>query len=651
MNDAPVTPCMGRTDHVMPASPRLPNVAAVKTRTLTPPPPPVTRGQTVHRLVAAATVAAVACVSVVLAGQTRLVSAAAVGHGTTVIVKMAAAGSDDSVQQARLAQILAETGLPLQVDRPVGGGWWRLRADAEVAASTRAAWLAALRADARLAHAMPDVREQRAAVPNDPLFRNAADAASSQWWLDDQNDAGNAGAAGFTKAWDTTTGSAAPVVAVLDSGITSHPDLNANLLPGYNFVSKPEYANNGGTGRSAGANDPGDALSQAEHDGNLALWDGCLVNASSSWHGTLVAGQLGAVTNNAAGVAGINWNARILPVRVSGKCGATVADMVDGMRWAAGLSVSGVPANANPAKVIVIGFAGVTSCSTTDSNPDVAAAARLYQDAIAEVRAKGVLIVAAAGNLRSAVGRPANCAGVFGVGSANRQGFKSLYSNFGAEVQLMAPGGDGDYQRTCDTELADSGLVSTINVGKTAPGAAGYAAVSGTSFAAPQVAGTAALMWSVNPGLTLAQAEAGLKASARPHVTAYALGYCSGTNNSRCTLQATTGGAGLLDAAEAVKFALAPTTYTAPVRSSLGLQSSNLSRCGQAQGSTPIPQAPAPSPAPAPAPTPAPAPAPTPAPAPAPAPAAGGGGGGAASGWWLLGLAGAGAAIRPQRRR
>ncbi|MFS9605590.1 hypothetical protein, partial [Klebsiella pneumoniae] len=81
----------------------------------------------------------------------------------------------------------------------------------------------------------------------------------------------NAAAAGFTKAWDSTTGAAAPVIAVLDSGITSHGDLNGHLLPGYNFVSKPEFANNGGTGRSAGANDPGDSLTQAEFDGNTAL--------------------------------------------------------------------------------------------------------------------------------------------------------------------------------------------------------------------------------------------------------------------------------------------------------------------------------------------------------------------------------------------
>lgn len=601
-------------------------------------PRPASSGFRFTQLVAAASVATAAALALGLAAPSKPVAAAPAASGaTTLIVKLADTGRDGAQQRALLRRVLVENGLPLKAERSVGAGWWRLQADVAADAASAADWLARLRADARLAHAMPDLREQRAAVPNDTLFRNAADPNSSQWWLDDQADSGNAGAAGFTKAWDTTKGSTAPVIAVLDSGVTSHGDLNANLLQGYNFVSKPEYANNS-VGRSPGADDPGDALSQAEHDANLALWDGCLVSETSSWHGTLVAGQLGAVTNNGSGVAAINWNARILPVRVSGKCGASVADMVDGMRWAAGLSVTGVPANANPARILVIGFAGVTSCDVNDSNPDVAAAARLYQDAIAELRAKGVFIVAAAGNLRSAVGRPANCAGVFGVASANRQGFKAIYSNFGKEVQLLAPGGDADHKRTCDADLADPGLVSTINTGAVAPAAAGYGAVSGTSFAAPQVAGAAALMWSANLALTLAQVEAGLKASARPHVTAYALGYCTASNNSRCTCTTDTCGAGLLDAAEAVKYALTPASYVAPTRASLGLQSDALTLCGTAQASTAIP-VPAPAPAPAPAPTPAPAPAPS------------SGGGGAASAWWLLSLAGAAAMLRPPRPR
>jgi serine protease len=356
---------------------------------LTPPPRPRPRGLRLNQFVAAATVAGVAASALGLATQLRPVQAAtALSGGTTLLVKLAEASGDAAAQQAAMHRMLADTGLPLRVDRPLGSGWWRLQATAGTAKP--AAWLARLRADRRVAHAMNDVREQRAAVPNDPLFR-AANAADSQWWLDDQSDTSNAGAANFTKAWDTTQGSASPIIAVLDSGITSHADLNAHILGGYNFVSRPEYANNGGVGRSATADDPGDALSQAEFNANPALWDGCVVNPTSSWHGTLIAGQLGALTNNGGGVAGINWNARILPVRVSGKCGASVADMVDGMRWAAGLNVAGAPVNSHPAKILVIGFASVKplSCNVADPDPDVAAAARLYADAIAELRNLG----------------------------------------------------------------------------------------------------------------------------------------------------------------------------------------------------------------------------------------------------------------------
>ena len=448
-----------------------------------------------------------------------------------------------------------------------------------------------------------------AATANDTLY------ASQQWWLGAYNTSDSAGLANFPKAWDIGTGApvsgAAPIIAVLDSGLRDHPDLRASLvLPGYNFVSKPEYANNG-VGRNNDPTDPGDALTQAERNGNLALWDGCAVASTSSWHGTLVAGQIGAVTNNSAGVAGINWNARILPVRVSGKCGADVSDMVDGMRWAVGLPVAGVPINTFPAKILVIGFAGIASCDVNDANPKIADAAKLYTAAIAELRARGVLIVAAAGNLRGAVGRPANCAGVLGVTALNRQGFKAIYANAGPQIALAAPGGDADYGRTCDTELADTGITSTSDTGSTTPVNFGYAAATGTSFAAPQVAGVASLMWAANPALTLAQIEAGLRLSARPHVQVEALGQCSATNTSRCSCTPTTCGAGTLDAGEALRYAPAPANYTAPVRNAVSLSSAALDVCGIKQGTKvavpdPVPPAPAPAPAPTPTPTPTP---------------------------------------------
>ncbi|ALT76242.1 hypothetical protein AT984_02490 [Paucibacter sp. KCTC 42545] len=489
----------------------------------------------------------------------------------------------------------------------------------------------------------------RAATPNDSLYTN------KQWWLGSRDSSANAGLANFPKAWDLNQGSpvsgAAPVIAVLDTGVRDHPDLRANLiLPGYNFISKAEYANNGGVGRNNDPTDTGDALTQAEKDANLALWDGCPVQSSPSWHGTLVAGQLGAVTNNGKGVAGINWNAQILPVRVSGKCGAAVQDMVDGMRWAAGLPVSGVPLNTHPAKILVIGFAGVASCDTADANPEVARAAKLYQDAIAELRARNVLIVAAAGNTRGAVGRPANCAGVLGVTAVNRQGFKATYANMGPQLALAATGGDANYKRTCDdlAGIPDEGIFSTSGPAATpSPTGEDYAAGTGTSFAAPQVAGVASLMWAANPALTLAQVEAGLKISARPHVAAAALGECSSASNAqRCSCTTSTCGSGLLDAEEALRFAAAPSTYAPPSRSPVSLSSAALDQCGIKQGTAPVDPTPAPTPTPNPTPTPTPAPTPAPTPTPAPEPAPSGGGGGAAAPFWVLGVAAAAALLR-----
>src|SRR5205085_8573691 len=141
------------------------------------------------------------------------------------------------------------------------------------------------------------------------------------------------------------------------------------------------------------------------------LFSGCTVQ-NSSWHGTIIAGIVAAVTNNSSGVAAINRNGRVLPVRVGGKCGADVADIVDGMRWAAGLSVPGTPPNPNPARIISVSFGGDAACNAA------------YQSAIDEILGeKGAVVVAAAGNERHAPTRPANCSGVVSVAALNRDGF------------------------------------------------------------------------------------------------------------------------------------------------------------------------------------------------------------------------------------
>ena len=479
-------------------------------------------------------------------------------------------------------------------------------------------------------------REQRYAVtPNDVRF-------GAQWWLQAAL-AGNTGAAGFTQAWDRSTGAPATglpaVVAVLDSGITSHPELNARLLPGYDFVSDTTYANDG-NGRDNDPADPGDAIPDAERIANPVAYGGCPPAPLSSWHGTLIAGQLAAVSNNTEGVAAGNWNTRVLPVRVAGRCGAALGDIIDALRWAAGLVVAGVPVNPNPARVIVLSYGGADPCDVASATPEIAAAARLYTDTIAAVRAAGALVVVAAGNQRSVVGRPAGCPGAFGVASLNREGFKAAYSNLGAAIALATPGGDagdgGVAGGTCDAQLADTGVVSTSNLGDVTPAAAGYAAASGTSFAAPAVAAVATLMLAVNPALTVADLDAGLRQSAKPHVRVPLLGACaaSGNFNGRCECGPTSCGAGMLDADEALRYAAAPRAYAAPLREPVTLADARIRACAVLLG-RPMPDDPPPPPQP-----------PPPPPA-EPPPAAGGAGGGAVAGIWALLLMLAAAALLP----
>jgi serine protease len=450
----------------------------------------------------------------------------------------------------------------------------------------------ALRADPRVRGVVPDVREQRQAVtPNDQRF-------AQQWWLQARSapvpgSAANTGTANFAQAWETSRGApvqgAAAVVAVLDSGITSHPELNSRLLPGYDFVSNGQYANDG-NGRDNDPADPGDAIADAQRVGQPAVYGNCPGAPLASWHGTIIAGQVAAVTDNTEGVAAANWQARFVPVRVAGQCGAAVSDIVDGMRWAAGLAVPGVPANPNPARLVVLSYGGTAPCDENSAAPEVAATARLYRETIAEMRAAGALVFVAAGNQRGAVARPADCRGAIGVTALNREGFKANYANFGPALALATPGGDARAPgsgATCDDELADSGIVSTGNFGDTAPGAAGYVASSGTSFAAPAAAAAASLMLALNPTLTVDQLEAGLRASAAPFPVAAVLGECSAGNPGRCTCTTSTCGAGLLDAAEALRWAVHPGAYLAPVRTAAMLSGSRLDTCAAKLGRLP----------------------------------------------------------------
>lgn len=322
--------------------------------------------------------------------------------------------------------------------------------------------------------AIPDrLRRVQASSPvstNDPLFtqqRNLWDAS-----------AGRSG--GFSiKApalWRATKGVASTVVAVIDTGVTHHPDLAGKLVAGYDFISSPEAARDG-DGRDSDPTDVGDwnANRECPYPGATA----------SSWHGTFVAGQIAASTDNGDGIAGVAPGVVVQPVRALGRCGGWDSDILDSMVWASGGTVAGVPVNATPAPVVNLSFAGLAS-SARERN----AACRVYNEVARAGGTRGTLFIAATGNEGSNANRaiPASCSEFVSVGAISRKGFTAIYSNVGSTVDLAAPGGD--------TQVGGRGdsILSLGNAGTTTAGANGYVRYEGTSMAAPQVAGAAALL-------------------------------------------------------------------------------------------------------------------------------------------------------------
>lgn len=523
---------------------------------------------------------------------------------------------------------------PLQLveRRAVGESALALRFARPLSREQAAALADTLSRDSEVAWAVPSARERRLAVtvnePNDQEY-------AGQWWLR-LNAVGSEGAPGYLPAWQRwTTGAAGAVVAVLDNGIVAHPDLTDKVINGHDMVSDPAFSNDQ-SGRDADPSDPGDWVDATD----LQLQDYKDFNCQpepSSWHGTVIAGMLAANSNNRVGGASMNWFAPVLVVRVAAKCGADAVDIIDGIRWVAGLpdvclrsDGQGVcqevaPALPQPrARIINISFGGDGECNSPNAP---------YQPAIDAARARGVVIVAAAGNENARPTRPAKCAGVIGVAALNRNGLKATYSNFGSMLAVATVGGD-NHEPGDDrwAQVADSGLRTVSNDGSTAPGPSGYANYFGTSFSTPVVAGAISLMLSQNPALTAAQIEQGLRVSARPHVTSPVpgVGLCGDANPGRCLCTATTCGAGILDVDEALRYAEAlrqGNPYTPLNRSAVSIDTPEL-RAAAATG----PDRPA---------------NPT---TPTPPPSGGNsdGGGGAMSAWWLLAL---GAAVLALRRR
>ncbi|MBL8545016.1 MAG: S8 family serine peptidase [Hyphomonadaceae bacterium] len=315
-------------------------------------------------------------------------------------------------------------------------------------------------------------------VPNDPLY-------SLQWNYRPSSGANSSpGGAGFVSFWEAHQIGARNVrVAVLDTGLDLvHPDIRgaANLSTGVDLINNPERGGDG-DGIDADANDAGDR---------------CGATAENSYHGTHVAGTIGAAaTNDRIGVAGGAWNVTVIPVRVLGRCGGELADIVSGIRWAAGIA----PAiTAGSQQIANSTQADIINMSLTIQAPCPAS----MQAAIDAAVARNVVVVVAAGNKanRTALYAPANCNNVIVVGANDARGGIAFYSNFGPEVDVLAPGGDvfadsdndGRPDGVLSTRATQSGCYDPLNSNSTER--CYYSFLQGTSMAAPHVSAALALL-------------------------------------------------------------------------------------------------------------------------------------------------------------
>lgn len=248
-------------------------------------------------------------------------------------------------------------------------------------------------------------------------------------------------------AWDEQKGNSNVIVAVVDTGVSlSHPDLKANLVPGYDFVDDDF--------------DPSDT--------------GYVENIWAS-HGTHVAGTISAVTDNSIGIAGVAWNVKIMPIRVLGPNGnGNSVNLIEGINWAV----------SHGANIINL------SLGATGPKPG-GPGTETFMEAIDNAIAKGVTVVAAAGNNGiETVSFPANYPPVIAVSAIDHTGAKASYSNYGPEIDLCAPGGKGESIDSPTTQMILSTTYDKLDKKDD------YGFMSGTSMAAPHVSGVAALLYS-----------------------------------------------------------------------------------------------------------------------------------------------------------
>lgn len=358
-------------------------------------------------------------------------------------------------------------------------------------------------------------------VPNDEFY-------AYQWHYPSIN---------LPEAWKQTTGSADVVIAVLDTGVMlEHPDLAANLSnDGFDFISDPATARDG-DGIDPDPDDPGD---RSNPDG------------SSSFHGTHVAGTIAAVSDNGIGVAGVAWHARILPVRVLGHGGGTSYDIIQGVRYAAGLSSDAGRRPEKPADVINLSLGGVGYSATEQA---------VYRS----VRERGTIVVAAAGNEdTSRPAYPASYEGVISVSAVDARLRRAPYSNYGDFIDVAAPG--GNFRTDADGDGFGDSVLSTMVGLQNGRRVHDYGFKDGTSMAAPHVAGVIALMKSVHPELSPATLD---RVLADGRITRDLKGDGPNVRNADF-------GYGLIDALSAVQTA-AELTGGAPAPSRLQMTPANL---------------------------------------------------------------------------
>lgn len=354
--------------------------------------------------------------------------------------------------------------------------------------------------------AIPNRRKRASAVspsrPDDPLF-----GRQLQLW----NSAARSAGGYSTKApalWGTSVGTGV-VVAVLDTGITDHPDLRNRLVSGYDMIGPdqdatglldPFYTANDGDGRDPDPSDPGDWIPRGD---TRCYGERLPEQVDSSWHGTHVAGIVAAQRNNGLGISGVAPGARVQPVRVLGRCGGWDSDILAGITWASGGVVEGVPRNPTPAQVINL------SLGEYYGSRSVKSTCAAYGDVMGAALKRGAVSVAAAGNEtgNADASVPAACPNAISVAATSRAGRAAFYTNRGSSVDVSAYGGD--------PLVEDTAVISTFDKGRTRPSGAGYDEYAGTSMAAPAVAGAAALLRSA--GVPATSIERVLKRSVQPH--------------------------------------------------------------------------------------------------------------------------------------